>query len=886
MKRTASLVLAVLTALSAVSCGTGKTDLAETSDNTEAGITLPETAAPAVEGWPETRPCIVHTRFPSSGPVIADVIASDDYGADPEGLTDSTEAIRLALSDCAEKGGGTVFLPAGTYLVSGGITVPSGVVLRGDYRDPDGGETSDPGTVILAYPDILSGGESKAASDPLFTVSSNAGLIGLTVFYPEQSAVSPVPYPYTVRVGDGSGRVLTATLRDLTLINSYYGIFAGSDHEMLETGGLRVCALKKGMVTDRSSDVGFSDDLSFSPRYWENAGGEYRCSAPDALRALLKKGGSALELGQTDDETYSRVRIEGYQTGITVFAPFWGMIREIGIEDCTTGIDVRYLNSYAGILIADGFVEAETAVSSAAAAGAVRLYGVDLTGEVRGKNISVGQGTEALPAFPDPEPPMPSGELIALSPSGYAGEKKDFSEPLQKALDEAGKTGGTVLIPAGIYSLYHPVTVPEGVLLCGSVPIFLRDGTDTAPGTVLLSYVSDQSTVTLSENAGMRGLRLFFPAFDSVSALRLIEKDDPKTKIAAVKGTGKNVYLTDVGITAAFIGADFSGCDGHLLKGVFGCCYLTQAIVGGKGGTVTGCLQNMTFTQRHALSKYFDPDHASPSLDWMGLGAHVRDLVLRPYCTMLTVRNAENEHVGNLFAYAANHLIAVTDSSAVIGNASADFLYGGQFVFENSRGTVINALHSCGGSVTAVGSEVKIRNRIAIGRLYEPDFDSSSDPEDLITWTEKRTVTGCETAEGLKYAALNTDPKLIAEGKGSWTLTHRPHEANTLLEASFSPVSVEGFTDGYLHVSVYVSEYVNLLWGGDITLYGEGGGALSWSFPAYLTRTGWNDVYLPFDSALPSGNFRADRVNGFRVRSEFGADFENVFAFDDIFVCK
>lgn len=879
-------MLAFLTLLSAVSCGTGRTEKTGTAGGTETESVLPETAAPPDEGWSETRPCLVHTRFPASGPVIADVIASDDYGADPDGLTDSTGAIRKALSDCAEKGGGTVFLPAGTYLVSGGITVPSGVVLHGDWCDPDDGETADYGTVILAYPDILSGGESKAASDSLFTVSPNAGMIGLTVFYPEQSSVSPVPYPYTVRIGDGSGTVLTATLRDLTLINSYYGIFAGNSHEMLETGGLRICALKKGMVTDRSSDVGFSDDLSFSPRYWENAGGEYRCSDPDALRALLKKGGSALELGQTDDETYSRVRIEGYKTGITVFAPFWGMIREIGIGDCTIGIDVRYLNSYAGILIADGFIEAGTAVSSFAASGAVRLCGVDLTGEIKGKNVAVGEGGEALPAFPDPEPPMPSGGLTVPDASGFAGKKKDFSESLQKALDEAGKTGGTVLIPAGIYSLYHPVTVPEGVLLCGSVPIFLRDGTDTAPGTVLLSYVTEQSTVRLSENAGMRGLRLFFPSFDSVTALRLIGKDDPKTKIAAVKGNGKNVYLTDVGITAAFIGADFSGCDGHLLKGVFGCCYLTQAIVGGKNGTVTGCLQNMTFTQRHALSKYFDETYASPSLDWMGLGAHVRDLVLRPYCTALTVRDAEKERIGNLFAYAANHLIAVSDSSAVIGNASADFMYGDQFVFENSRGTVVNALHSCGGSVTAVESEVTIRNRIAIGRLYESDFDSASDPEDLVKWTEKKVITGCETAEGLKYASLNTGSALIAEGKGSWTLTHRPHEANTLLEASFSPVSAEGYTDGYLHVSVYVSEYVNLLWGGDITLYSEGGGALSWSFPAYLKQTGWNDLYLPFDSAIPSGSFRADRVNGFRVRSEFGADFENIFAFDDIYVCK
>ncbi len=70
--------------------------------------------------------------------IVADIIAtSEPYCADPTGSADSTAAIQYALNDCAANGGGTVFLPVGRYLVTDTIYVPSGVVLQGDWQDPD-----------------------------------------------------------------------------------------------------------------------------------------------------------------------------------------------------------------------------------------------------------------------------------------------------------------------------------------------------------------------------------------------------------------------------------------------------------------------------------------------------------------------------------------------------------------------------------------------------------------------------------------------------------------------------------------------------------------------------------------------------------------------------
>ena len=60
-----------------------------------------------------------------------------DYGAVPDGVTDSTAAFESALAD-AEKCHGTVLVPSGDYIV-GKLRMGEGVALRGvsgwSFRD-------------------------------------------------------------------------------------------------------------------------------------------------------------------------------------------------------------------------------------------------------------------------------------------------------------------------------------------------------------------------------------------------------------------------------------------------------------------------------------------------------------------------------------------------------------------------------------------------------------------------------------------------------------------------------------------------------------------------------------------------------------------------------
>ena len=81
-------------------------------------------------------PKLVNTINPTEDGVIADFDATR-YGADRSGRKDSTKAIQQAIYACQDAGGGTVWLPAGKYLVKDTIEVHAFCTLRGDRRDPD-----------------------------------------------------------------------------------------------------------------------------------------------------------------------------------------------------------------------------------------------------------------------------------------------------------------------------------------------------------------------------------------------------------------------------------------------------------------------------------------------------------------------------------------------------------------------------------------------------------------------------------------------------------------------------------------------------------------------------------------------------------------------------
>jgi hypothetical protein len=148
---------------------------------------------------------------------VADIDLSDvPYFIDNTGKSDVTDVINGALSEMAARGGGTVFLPAGRYLISDTLQLSPYVTLRGEYVDPDKGDFSN-GTVL-----VLSGkGNFKSRSAVGMAASSTVQ--GLTFYYEQQSLDSPVPYAYTI----GGAAATAWEVRDCTLINSWDGLTNG-----------------------------------------------------------------------------------------------------------------------------------------------------------------------------------------------------------------------------------------------------------------------------------------------------------------------------------------------------------------------------------------------------------------------------------------------------------------------------------------------------------------------------------------------------------------------------------------------------------------------------------------------------------------------------------
>ncbi|MBQ7337528.1 MAG: hypothetical protein IJW40_11870 [Clostridia bacterium] len=870
---------------------------------------------------------MVATKYTTDDVVVADIIATDaPYSADPTGKTDSTTAIQNALYAVEDLGGGVVYLPAGEYLVTHTVFVPAGVVLQGDWQDPNTTDAPEYGTVILARPEPLSEKEVRSrASNPLFYMDSKCGMIGLTFYYPEQNIAEPVPYGYTI-YGEAP-RI--AALRDITMINSYRGVGVGAmqttTHELMQNESLRICALDTAIEMYRSSEVGYTVDVCISPSYWIEAGRGWGCSDPDTLREYCKENTMGLVFNDLDDEDFSTLYIEGCRTAIympsTPDVPqgFWGLIYDVTIKDCMYGIVAEELCSSIGTVIAKADIDADKkAIVNSSGGGSMKLCGITLTGQgeicAEGGDIYLDEESDLSDyeirygSYQKPAAYLYNAPIKSLS-----GKKDDASPVIQQTLDEAAKTGGAVYIPAGVYSIYSTLKVPAGVQLRGPTPVFVRDASSGEPdGAVFLTYVTDGACIELAENAGVNGLRIFCPPLDVQTALESLEKNDPVVNTCiGIKGTGKGVYTYNVGVTATMIGIDFSGCDDHLIKQTFGCVYNTFAIVGGKNGVMESCLNNPHFINRqnyagmgYCNSQYADLNRWSvySSVSEAGVGgslgfAELRDAVLRKYCTMITVKDAENQAINNVFMYAPYRLITVANSTATLINTSADFVgFGSVYhIVESSEVTIVNALRSAGDSIVCDETvTVDLYNRINTEIYYEGNFHTADSHIDNLglTVTEKTALPDESTAALNNTAVPDRDPTYVRAGE--YAHRHDPKgtaQQEIVYERRFDAIDISKYMTegGYLHMWVYAEDMSTQLWGGAFEVSSAGNADQSriyWVETSFITHDGWNEVWLPLSDVKMSGVFNPKNANYLRIHTVSNVTSgQGTFYIDDVYFC-
>lgn len=89
---------------------------------------------------------------------------------------DVSSLLQDILNEVKNNGGGTVYLPAGRYLIESPIVVPSGVELRGSWDVQH--HTQSGGTALFTNYD---GGEKGELGESLIQLDENAGLNGLTI---------------------------------------------------------------------------------------------------------------------------------------------------------------------------------------------------------------------------------------------------------------------------------------------------------------------------------------------------------------------------------------------------------------------------------------------------------------------------------------------------------------------------------------------------------------------------------------------------------------------------------------------------------------------------------------------------------------------------------
>jgi len=246
---------------------------------------------------------VVATQFNSGIPVIS-AFRAKEFGAIGDGKTDSTEALRTAIAAAAEAGGGTVWLEAGQYLVTGTLRLPRSVYLAGEWLAPPQGLGK--GTVLLACPSIHD-------PSPFIIVDQSAGVVGLTIYYPEQQLAEPIPYPAAVQLGESVGDF--ASIKNVTLVNPYIGIQVGPlNNELHTVQHVYGSPLKLGIIINKTYDIGRIEHVHFSPTYWsEYPGSKVEC---EQLTAWLREEAVGMRMQRSDWEYVYKFTTDNYGIGI------------------------------------------------------------------------------------------------------------------------------------------------------------------------------------------------------------------------------------------------------------------------------------------------------------------------------------------------------------------------------------------------------------------------------------------------------------------------------------------------------------------------------------------------------------------------------------------
>ncbi|MGI6782026.1 MAG: glycosyl hydrolase family 28-related protein [Acholeplasmataceae bacterium] len=633
--------------------------------------------------------------------IIADaIVTSEPFNADPTGISDSTNAIKDAITQVSKNGGGTVYLPEGKYRITSSITIDNYVTLIGKYKNPDLNEGY--GTIIIA--DI----ESSIADLPgLFRLRGSSGVVGLTIWYPRQTIKDVRPFPYTFEIMGGAYTILEHmqfTIQNVTLINSYKGVAASRTinpnikigiqdaHENLVIENLKGTPLKYGLNIVNESDIGYYKNIHFSPKYWSEA---IELGGPNYsdIREYTYNQACGLVLGDLEWSPYYDITVSGYKTGVHIIKgtriqeelpiAFMGGFYKLNVNDCYYGLIVDELFKGWGMLVTKSSISSEkVAVANNADVGYVRLTNVNIEGDLYGERIYINEAITPEVVIETPQINRPAKRLFNVMDYGVVADgHEECSLQIQQALDNARDAGGGIVyLPAGYYKISQPLKVYDGVQLRGCVPVANRDTLGKSEGTIIFSYydkdsetnLSDNSFITLGNNAGLYGLRICYPN----NNLWLISEDTYHINRSAftVNLKGDGAYCCNVGLVNSYNGIRVEG-NNTVVKNVPSLFFNYGIYIDGANNVhVENVFSNATVATQSGLQQKF-PDLFKNG--WMWRISHLWNYYTytEKNTKIFEVVDSQNVNIMSVFTFCSARILKATNSEVTMNGCGADRMW-------------------------------------------------------------------------------------------------------------------------------------------------------------------------------------------------------------------
>jgi Pectate lyase superfamily protein len=495
-------------------------------------------------------PRIVSAPLTTKEVVVADAVVTDSqYGADPNGNDDSTAAFQNAIRVVSNAGGGVVYAPDGTYKISGTLSVPNGVTLRGDWTAPGPGAAA--GTILKAY-----SGQGNAGATPFITLGYGT-VRNLSIWYPNQGFTSSTisAYPYTIESPACGPHV-----RNITLFNSYQGVHyacggSGSIDRLYAT------CLLQCVTVDRDGEWAYFRHFLIADTIWHDA--------PSAVATKPQRGDMS--------------NLRRYTTTHLV-----GVIMKRNDDTALYGITVS---------------DALKTVSAPAGSGAqwygtisIASHPLDLEQSWFTNEFNLTTGVADSDLVPQANG-LRYGPVPVKSPrnrrnfydvQSYGADPTgahDATRAIQSALNAAFVAGGgTVYVPAGTYRVSTNLNVPSGVELRGSWED-AHENQGALDGTILEAYQGqgtgspDTATafITVHANAGVRGVTVYYPNQSGHSV---------STYPFTFRSAGTGIWLTNDAIVDPYNAVDLGAnrSDGFVIQG-FVAAALNKGIVVGAGSS-------------------------------------------------------------------------------------------------------------------------------------------------------------------------------------------------------------------------------------------------------------------------------------------------------------